>query len=383
MRTSRPTGATPKDLVGLELLRFLCAATILFWHYQHFFILPSGTFLPGFQAERQPFYLPLIVAYNWGNYAVDVFWALSGFIFFWKYAQPIRDGHTTARRFFVLRFSRLYPLHALTLVLVLALQSVFIDRHGVPFIFLFNDLRHFVLQLFFASDWGFDKGLSFNGPIWSISAEVLAYAVFFAVARRIRFTGRTMTAIILGLIVAKMVLPWVKDLVLCQLFFFVGGAVHLLVSRPGARPLRATAIAAAVAALLLGVNTVTAGKVHTFAVIAVAVALLFAFTALGNALRRAGAGRLCTRLGDLTYSSYLLHFPLQLAIVLVIDQLGVDRGVFYGPAPLAAFVLGTFALAAASYALLERPAQLWIRGRFGGEAPRHAATLAADQTAAQ
>jgi len=42
-----------------------------------------------------------------------------------------------------------------------------------------NDLPHFLAQLFLASEWGIVHDSSFDGPIWSISIEVLAYFVFF------------------------------------------------------------------------------------------------------------------------------------------------------------------------------------------------------------
>jgi hypothetical protein len=46
--------------------------------------------------------------------------------------------------------------------------------------------------------------------------------------------------------------------------------------------------------------------------------------------------------GDLTYASYLLHFPIQLVTVLVIDALGLNRDLFLAPSALVAFILGTF-----------------------------------------
>jgi hypothetical protein len=49
-----------------------------------------------------------------------------------------------------------------------------------------------------------------------------------------------------------------------------------------------------------------------------------------------------TNVGDLTYASYLLHFPIQLVTVLVIDALGLNRDLFLAPSALVAFILGTF-----------------------------------------
>ena len=35
-----------------------------------------------------------------------------------------------------------------------------------------NDWYHFILHLFFASDWGFQNNLSFNAPIWFMSTLI-------------------------------------------------------------------------------------------------------------------------------------------------------------------------------------------------------------------
>ena len=50
---------------------------------------------------------------------------------------------------------------------------------------MLNDLKHFLLNLAFASYWGFQDGQSFNGPSWSISAEILVYVLFFGLSRLI------------------------------------------------------------------------------------------------------------------------------------------------------------------------------------------------------
>ncbi len=61
--------------------------------------------------RRTAFYGPLKLYYEHGFWGVDLFFVLSGFIFFHLYRRPIAEGRTSAGRFFALRFSRLYPLH--------------------------------------------------------------------------------------------------------------------------------------------------------------------------------------------------------------------------------------------------------------------------------
>jgi peptidoglycan/LPS O-acetylase OafA/YrhL len=75
-----------------------------------------------------------------------------------------------------------------------------------------------------------------------------------------------------------------------------------------------------------------------------------------------------TNIGDLTYASYLLHFPIQLASVLVVDAPGFSRDLFLAPGALAAFILGTFGSAWIVFRIFEMPAQdalraAWLRRR--------------------
>jgi len=196
-----------RRFVGLELLRFVCAVSVLIWHYQHFFMVSPGVLPVEFRASSQPLYPALRLFYLYGDHGVPVFWQISGFIFVWKYAEVIHQRGRTAWEFFVLRFSRLYPLHLATLVIVAALQGPYIWKNGEPFVYPWNDLYHFTLNIVFASQWGWQKGFSFNGPVWSVSVEVLAYALFFAVARTVRLGFSSCVAVFGLLCAARLALP--------------------------------------------------------------------------------------------------------------------------------------------------------------------------------
>ena len=126
------------------------------------------------------------------------------------------------------RFSRLYPLHILTLLIVAALQAAYFRRYGAFFIYQLNDARHFVLQLFFASNWSRQSPFTFNGPIWSLSIEVLLYAMFFAIA----FARLAYPAIIAGLALAgARIFRHYNFIGHGMLSFFSGGLCFYLVRR--------------------------------------------------------------------------------------------------------------------------------------------------------
>ena len=130
--------------LGLEVLRFISTLSVLIWHYQHFYFI--GDQRVGFVSSQQPFYSTLSFFYENGFYAVQVFWCLSGFIFFFNYLEKIKDGKLSGGNFIIIRLSRLYPLHFLTLLAVIVMQNVFYQKNQVFFVYQVNDFRHFLLQ---------------------------------------------------------------------------------------------------------------------------------------------------------------------------------------------------------------------------------------------
>ena len=77
-----------KKIYSLELLRFFSAISVLFWHYQHFWVegTTEGTnIISPVSASDQPLYNLLSFFYYKGYLGVTVFWAISGFIFFHVY----------------------------------------------------------------------------------------------------------------------------------------------------------------------------------------------------------------------------------------------------------------------------------------------------------
>src|SRR3989344_1891704 len=146
---TRPA-APAATLLGLELMRFVCALSVLLWHYQHFYVVGPVTADLVHDHAVQPLAAWLAPFYGHGWLGVQAFWALSGFIFFWKYGQAVADGKVAAGRFAWLRFSRLYPLHLVTLLAMLPLIAWYRAQTGQDYVYTHNDAEHFVLQLFLA-----------------------------------------------------------------------------------------------------------------------------------------------------------------------------------------------------------------------------------------
>lgn len=360
-------------LLGLEVLRFLSAVSVLLWHYKHFsFVADAPT---NYVSANQPFYALLRPFYDAGFFGVQVFWCISGYIFFWKYRQPIADGLVKARRFFVLRFSRLYPLHLLTLAAVGLMQIAYVGMHGHAFVYQANDLPNLVKQLFMASDWWVDPVESFNGPIWSISLEVLVYVLFFVLLRL--FGGSPWVNLgVLAVCLSAWALGVPHKVFHCAAFFYAGGlaAIARGATRPDGRVLDMGALAylVTVPAIAWAVGLLHVKGIAAPLLLACVPVLLYVFA------HRLSAGPRWTSAieaaGNMTYASYLLHVPLQLAIALGFAWAGrpipmYESGFFL------AYMGAILLMSWWTYRAFELPAQQALRNWMGGS-PSPRATLA-------
>ncbi|MBK7973140.1 MAG: acyltransferase [Deltaproteobacteria bacterium] len=365
-RPALPPGtASPavERLHSLDALRGVAALSVVFWHWGHFFY--AGTEPGAYTAARLPFYALFRPLYAKGWLAVDLFFVLSGFIFFWLYATPIRGRRISAPVFGALRFSRLYPLHLATLLVVAAAQAAFRRTSGSDFVYAWNDARHFVLNLLFASSWGFERGYSFNAPVWSVSVEIFLYAVFFVLCRFVP-TGLTVLAALsaLGHVVVSKANPALGSGIGS---FFLGGCVFRLYERivdaGRARQARWPLVVATVAAWsLAGLAFHREWNLYWTCVLGVFPVTILTLGILETTGLRATST--LTWLGDVSYSSYLLHFPLQLLFVAVARWAGASSEIFYAPATLIAFFVCLVIVARASFVFLEMPAQRWLRRRL-------------------
>ena len=352
------TCPAPNKLPGLELLRFVAAFAVVTWHYQHFaYVADTPVDLV---KSRLPFYELLQAFFVSGKYGVWIFWSISGFIFFWKYRDAIADRSVDGWKFFVLRLSRLYPLHAATLVIVAILQPVYFHLKGYFFVYQANDLQHFLLQIFMASNWDGQSGNSFNGPIWSISIEVLAYAVFFL---GLRFVTRSA---LLNLVIVLIAVETGGQLACCLSFFYIGGlaamARRAISSWAYRGAVEGLAWFAAAAFAATGWALVSYSfDLPDLAIFAYTPILLFCIS--GDIRLAPPLQKWIEALGNMTYSSYLLHFPLQLVVCLGFAIYGAPVP-FYDATFFVIYVATTLVAARLTYLYFEAPAQDLIRDRL-------------------
>lgn len=377
---------TVDRLYGLDALRGVAALGVAIFHWRDFLRL-DGRSSENLDPTVLPFHEILSVLYDYGWMAVDLFFCLSGFVFFWLYQEPVAQRQIGGAKFTVLRFSRLYPL-LFAMLLVAALgQYMFHARMGTFFVTHQNDAVHFLLDLFMVQSWGLHDD-SFNGPAWSLSIEFLLYIIFFLMARAslLRHWATAVAMMVIGIAIKH----FHDEIGRGISSFFEGGLVYMLFSRiymaSWARRASLTIMAVAVAGwfMMLSLNALggPAGLARILGEIpalngnsvltrlshfhgqSLVIYLVFPATVLAIALHErcfSTPYRHLSWLGDISYSSYLIHFPLQLAAALCFAYGLMTPAAFFDKVTFLAFFAVLIPLSYAIHHFYERPAQHFIR----------------------
>jgi peptidoglycan/LPS O-acetylase OafA/YrhL len=151
----------PAPLKALTGLRCFAAINIVLFHF-------SDPKWFGFLA-------PVV---NAGFISVSYFILLSGFVLAYNYAERARNGELDRKRFWEARFTRIYPIYFLSLLLSLNLLSGEYQTHTHGMFWTGVVLTPLLLQGFIPAIATF-----LNTPAWTMSAEAAYYVIFPWVAK--------------------------------------------------------------------------------------------------------------------------------------------------------------------------------------------------------
>jgi peptidoglycan/LPS O-acetylase OafA/YrhL len=151
----------PAPLKALTGLRCFAAINIVLFHFSN--------------PQWFGFLAPVV---NAGYASVSYFILLSGFVMAYNYAERARAGQLDITRFYKARFTRLYPIYLLSLILAWHVipQEWASHTHGMFWMGI-------VLSPLLLQGWIPEIATFLNTPAWTMSAESFYYVVFPWMAR--------------------------------------------------------------------------------------------------------------------------------------------------------------------------------------------------------
>lgn len=315
---------------------------------------------------------------------VDLFFALSGFILLHIYADTFTGGADKRALGFYLRarLARIYPLHLITLLAMIGLESLYALATGqnwlipdsTPFASQERNGLGIVTNLLLVHAWGMHETATWNGPSWSISCEWAMYLFFPLLIPVIqRLTLFTCSVWLIGcwagygwLAHHHHNLDIAVGLSVCRAFFgFSAGMALCRMAQCHMRPRWSAGLFIA----SLGIP-LFAGILPFFDALYIPLFWIMIWLACdvpgSGAMPKALSVKPVIRLGLCSYSLYLWHIPILLVVenaskLLLHRPIGVSLGVPESVAVLTLLTALTISVAWVSYRWIELPAQRWIR----------------------
>lgn len=348
-----------QHLYSLDFLRGIAAYVVIFWHWKMFFYVNNTK--PVIESNNLPFYDLFSIFYNHGLLAVEFFFCLSGFIFFYYFKSKIEIGDLSYKKFAVDRISRIYPLHIATFIIVAALQIISLHSSGYYLAFIYNDTYHAFLNIFMLHAWGFQSGFSYNAPSWSISIEIMLYLLFFIILTvKLNKPLLTIAMIILG----AFLYPYSYNLSVGLFSFFSGGLLAISYEWISRRVSKSITLLASIVLLFSGVLILTFRSEFNpnWVAALLFIPVILTFTSI-SALRPLFLKKI-KFFGDISFSIYLIHFPLMIITSILVNLLGVDKSLYLNEYFFIGFVMVLTLLGALSHYYFEMPLMKFIRNKL-------------------
>ena len=177
-----------------------CLVIAFLWHYLN---MQS-------RSEGMPFQSIFNVFYNVGQYFVELFFMISGFVMAYCYKDKIDEG----MEFFpymAKRYKHLYPLFFDTLMVTLILQVLYYAITGTYYVYKVSPW-HFALNLLCIQTGWLTLEQSFNGPAWCISVEIFLYILYYITTKISKKDENLYAVINLSLATSAIALIWANTI---------------------------------------------------------------------------------------------------------------------------------------------------------------------------
>ena len=316
-----------------------------------------------------------------GYLGVDLFFVLSGFIIAHVYLYDLVPVRAQPLRVFLWhRFVRLFPAHATVLLGLMALivvaRSAGIDFNE-PQNWNYRDLPYHFLMV---HAWGTTDIAGWNAPSWSISAEWFAYLLFPALAigalalpqraaLPLAFATLLIAAILFSLRGWIIEWAWLGPPALIRVASeFCCGLLLYRATRSNRVGLSPRLSDGLMCGGLLGLCVGAIVSVSDFILIGLIAALITGVSGPGKSVRAVFGCKPVVWLGEISYSIYLVHFPVLLVLRHGAEHvLGIQLTEFQAVRLIMFLVSVGLVIGAASlmYYLVEYPTRKRLRDLFG------------------
>lgn len=338
----------------LTSFRFFAALWVMVFHFSRKVVIDDAT---------------LAQFIDFGPRGVDFFFLLSGFVLTHVYRDQMLNGIFSMRGFWVRRFARLYPVYIVTMFcfVVLDLARYYWGSGNLHDFTIANILA----SVFMLNAWSLTDGLVFNGPSWSVSAEMFAYFLFPTLILIVR-SQRLLIYLVVASVVAFVLVHWFSQATSQKLF------IHFTWDFGVFRIIPAFIVGVFCRCFLPQVSVRASwwlGIIGTLVILFAAVSgydsywifVGFAFLVFYGALQGEGvlSHPLLVYLGEISYSTYMIHYFVGFLWFNVVCKYLHEHGIVLNSA-LSMFlvIVLVIGLSSLSYEVLEKPGRKYLVRKF-------------------
>ena len=349
---------------ALNALRGFAAVYVVVYHLRSFVIFD--------EFGNSPFVL-------FGYIGVDFFFVLSGLIISHVYLEKSRcaDG-SFWQKFIWLRISRLFPVHLLIMLLLLAAALIgpLLDAEWQPI--NGRQISDWFSLTFLVRQWLLPYSYVWNGPAWSVSAELFAYVIIFplvcrfgaqsrpAVGIAMILTGALLWSLLIVTVGTVNATHWAGPLIRVSAGFLAGSGLYIILNSESFltkvcdsdwdKILTVTLIFS-LPIWMLAILLKALGIQSDLLLITYLVALMCATYRAAGTTSRLLSIRPLFWLGEISFSLYLCHKPVMRALSYLVGFADIERGVVFGLVCVAASMLVAHLL----FHYVEMPARQKLR----------------------